>query len=310
MSSGTTLCQKLKNGLNESRILVLCTQVLIGFQFRSVFEKGYEKLTAISQDLLLGSLIGLLVSLALLISPAAYHRIVEEGEDSHAVYQFTSRMMTCALLPLSLAMGINFFAVTYGWIGTSPALALSAAVVIVALGFWYGLELVKKKQIGKEDEKLMKRPHQNSHETPLSQRIEQVLTEARLVLPGAQALLGFGFVTMLMESFEKLPQSSKNIHIAGLVCVTLAVILLMTPAAYHRIVERGEDTERFHRFATGAVLAALIPLALGICGELFVVVRKVTESQMTALAMSAGMLLLFYGLWFALMFAIRARTRG
>jgi hypothetical protein len=39
------LKQKIKNTLDEGRILVIGSQVLIGFQFRSVFEPGFEQLS-------------------------------------------------------------------------------------------------------------------------------------------------------------------------------------------------------------------------------------------------------------------------
>lgn len=72
----------------------------------------------------------------------------------------------------------------------------------------------------------------------------------------------------------------------------------MTPAAYHRIVNQGEDTDEFFRLASRLV-AAMIPLAAGICGDFFVVTRSVSNS--TALAVGAGfsLFLLFLGMWFA-----------
>jgi hypothetical protein len=42
----------------------------------------------------------------------------------------------------------------------------------------------------------------------------------------------------------------------------------------------------------------MIPLAPGICGELFIVVRKVFESATAGIISAAAMLLFFYGLWF------------
>jgi hypothetical protein len=78
----------------------------------------------------------------------------------------------------------------------------------------------------------------------------------------------------------------------------LTVVLLMAPAAYHRIAERGEETEHFHKFASIMVVAAMVPFALSISGDLFVVIRKVTESASIALAASGLALALFYGLWF------------
>jgi len=43
------LKDKIQNALDEGRMLVLGSQVLLGFQFRSAFEPGFEKLPASSQ---------------------------------------------------------------------------------------------------------------------------------------------------------------------------------------------------------------------------------------------------------------------
>src|ERR671933_377892 len=40
---------KVKNALDEARMLVLGAQVLVGFQFRSVFEPGFDQLPLLSQ---------------------------------------------------------------------------------------------------------------------------------------------------------------------------------------------------------------------------------------------------------------------
>jgi cytochrome bd-type quinol oxidase subunit 2 len=135
-----------------------------------------------------------------------------------------------------------------------------------------------------------------------------VLTEARVVLPGAQTLLGFQFIVFLMESFDKLPGSSKYLHFAALALVVLSIVLLMTPAAYHRIAERGEETEHFHRFASRILLAAMAPLALGLSLDFFIVARKVTESAALAAGLALALLVLFYGLWFGFT-AYRRRQR-
>src|SRR5215213_11866543 len=98
----------------------------------------------------------------------------------------------------------------------------------------------------------------------------QLKQKIKNTLGGAQALIGFQFISLFMEAFQKLPQSLKIIHFISLCCVGLAIILLMTPAAYHRIVEQGEQTERFHRFASRILLWSLVPLALGISGDFYV----------------------------------------
>ena len=134
----------------------------------------------------------------------------------------------------------------------------------------------------------------------LSNRIKHVLTECRVVLPGSQALLGFQFVVILTESFDKLTPLSKYIHLAALGLNALTIVLLITPAAYHRMVERGEETEHFHHFASKVLVAALVPLALALAADVYVVVQKVTESQLVSVVSALVILAVFWELWFGL----------
>ena len=103
-----------------------------------------------------------------------------------------------------------------------------------------------------------------------------------------------------MENFDKLPALSKYLHLASMICVAGRHRDFDDSAAYHRIVEKGEETEHFHRFASRMVLAALVPLALGICGDVFVVVRKVLDSTLVAVVAAVVTLAVFYELWFGL----------
>jgi hypothetical protein len=84
-----------------------------------------------------------------------------------------------------------------------------------------------------------------SEEVPLPRRIDQMLTEARVILPGAQALLGFQLAVALTQGFDGLPPASKALHAGGLGFVALSTVLLMAPAAYHRIVYDGDASKRF-----------------------------------------------------------------
>jgi heme A synthase len=148
--------------------------------------------------------------------------------------------------------------------------------------------------------------HTEDDET-LNDKVKHVLTEARVVLPGAQALLGFQFVTMLLDDFDKLPESSKQVHLASLLATALTTVLLMTPAAYHRMVERGANTEEFHRLAGRFVILSMVPLALGITGDFFVVMRKVSDSVPLAATSATALLAVSYGFWFGYTLYRRAK---
>jgi hypothetical protein len=137
-------------------------------------------------------------------------------------------------------------------------------------------------------------------EKQIDEEIRHALTEIRMVLPGAQALLGFQFITLVLQEFEKLPGSMKTMHLVSLSMMALAVILLMTPAAYHRIAERGENTEHFHHFAGRMLLAALVPLGLGLAGDFYVVMWKVTSSHRVAASCTMALVVFIFGMWFGL----------
>jgi Family of unknown function (DUF6328) len=72
-----------------------------------------------------------------------------------------------------------------------------------------------------------------------------------VILPGSQALLGFQLAIVLTQAFEKLPPALKMVHGAALLFISLSIVLLMAPAAYHRIVYKGEDSEDFIALAVG-----------------------------------------------------------
>jgi len=82
MPAVTSLRARIKNALDEVRILVLGTQVLLGFAYRAFFEPRFERLAPRDKGVILASLCLLLAQIGVLLMPAARHRIVERGTDS------------------------------------------------------------------------------------------------------------------------------------------------------------------------------------------------------------------------------------
>ena len=286
-----SLRTKVKNALDEARILVLGTQVLLGFQYRAFFEPSFAKLPRLQQSLNLVGLVLLLIVIALVMLPAARHRIVERGRDTPELHTFTMNAVSCALVPFAVALALDVFSAG-ATRGLRTGVALGVATLIFALAFWFGVGLVFGRQGHEQEEE---------GEMKLEDKIVQVLTEARVVLPGAQALFGFQLAITLMESYERLPGSSKDMHLFSTCAIACVIIFLMAPPAYHRIVDRGEDTERFHQFASWMVLAAMVVLPVGFAGDLWVVVRKQTGSLAAANLSAAATLAAFYGVWFGAM---------
>jgi len=129
------------------------------------------------------------------------------------------------------------------------------------------------------------------------EKITELLTESRIILPGVQALLGFQFASYLTQAFEKLSPAAKAVNTGSLLLLVLAMVLLMTPAPYHRLAEGGESTEHFERVASRLVLAALSPLALGVAGDAFVV-TEVALGNVAGIALAFACAAGMVGLWF------------
>jgi hypothetical protein len=101
-----------------------------------------------------------------------------------------------------------------------------------------------------------------------------------------------------------LPYNAKLVHAAALGLIALNVILLMTPAALHRLTFGGEDSASFLRIGSAFVIAAPLFLAGGIALEAYVVMQKVDGGRGWAAAAGASFLVLA-GLWYALPLALR-----
>ena len=144
----------------------------------------------------------------------------------------------------------------------------------------------------------------------LHDRIDQMLTEARVVLPGAQAMLGFQLIVTLVPAFEQLPDTTRNVHFLSLAMVTLSIAILLAPAAIHRLGYDGEDDDRFYRQGSALVTAALAPLALGIAGDIYVAMWKLSgNTELPAIA-GSGMLIVLLTLWYFWPLIVRARQSG
>ena len=141
--------------------------------------------------------------------------------------------------------------------------------------------------------------------TAIKTKIEQLLTEARLIIPGGQALFGFQFVAMLTNGFDHLSTTAKSVHAAALCLIGINVILMMTPAALHRLSFGGEDSPDFFRLGSAFVITAPAFLAAGIAAEFYVVFMKALDVQPLAISAAVVVFLLASGFWYVWPLALR-----
>jgi hypothetical protein len=130
----------------------------------------------------------------------------------------------------------------------------------------------------------------------LAQAAQYLLDEARMVLPGIQALFGFQLVAVFSDRFSRLPESHQQLHFAAIALVVISIALVMTPAAYHRHQEALEVTHTFVVASTRLLLLGMVPLALALCLDFYLIGQLIVAGPWAhAFAWAAFAVLLF--LW-------------
>jgi hypothetical protein len=254
--------------LDELRMQMLGTQVLFGFQFQGVFQDGFQTLSRPVQLIDLTVFGILILTFAFLVAPAAQHRLVERGVATRRLFNTANRFAELALATYALAIGADVFVVASAYWGHVVSAVTGIGAVIAAVLLWFGFGIIAK---GLERREAMP----DRREPELHEKIDQMLTEARVILPGAQALLGFQFVATMTKAFHELPSPIQNSHFIALGAVLLAIMLLIAPAAVHRLGFGGQDAERMHEIGSNLISIALVPLATGIAIDVYVALAKV-----------------------------------
>jgi uncharacterized protein DUF6328 len=174
-------------------------------------------------------------------------------------------------------------------------------------------ELVSLYDCGRLRKKNAAREYSGMEDESLHQEAQRTIEEARMVLPGIQALFGFQLMAVFNNRFQELTLYEQYIHFSSLLLVALAIALIMTPAAYHRLVERGMVSHFFIDLASSLIATAMIPLMLAIALEVLLVGRLILGRGWGSIAGASGTFVVFAFLWFVYPFLKRnperARTR-
>jgi hypothetical protein len=134
----------------------------------------------------------------------------------------------------------------------------------------------------------------------LKDAVEFLLEEARMVLPGIQALFGFQLIAVFNQGFaEKLSRGEQLLHLAAIGMTAVAVALIMTPAAFHRQKGPHHVSDAFVQISTRLLLWSMWPLAAAISIDFYLVGRVIAgENWVTAVA--TALFALFVLLWFVM----------
>ena len=126
-------------------------------------------------------------------------------------------------------------------------------------------------------------PLEERQELSLDAAASHLLEECRTVVPGMQALFGFQLIAVFSTGFgEQLSRGGRFVPLAATVLVTIAIALVMAPAALHRQMHPMAVSRQFVRISSRLLMASLGPLAVGICLDVYLVTLVIVGSGMIA----------------------------
>jgi hypothetical protein len=144
-----------------------------------------------------------------------------------------------------------------------------------------------------------------THHKKVDEEMRNLIEEARVILPGLQALFGFQTIAVFNDRFADLEKFAKVCHILGLAMVIIAVAMTMTPATYYR-ARNGNATVGMARICSFMIRGAMAPLAVGLALDMFTVIDVATGVLSVSIAAGAATFVLLGFLWFVL----PSRERG
>jgi len=138
-------------------------------------------------------------------------------------------------------------------------------------------------------------------EPSLEDQTTYVLDEARMVLPGIQALFGFQLIAVFSDRFlVDLTPTDRALHLFAILAVAVAVALVMTPAAFHRQVQPRKITSQFLSLASVLITAAMVALMIAIAVDVYVVAHLVLQTLGLAILVGLLTAVVFGACWFGL----------
>src|SRR3954471_8105657 len=154
------LTEKVKTALDETRILIMGAQILLGFQLRGVFADAFDALPSFDRFLFAAALGLLVVVVGLLIMPGPYHRMGEGGSDSGQLHDLVSLVADLALFPFALALGLGIFIASERMFGVVIGAVAGGGWTGLALALWYGIPRWRRRSRGARKRQLKKRAKQ------------------------------------------------------------------------------------------------------------------------------------------------------
>ncbi|WP_162823888.1 DUF6328 family protein [Lysobacter sp. TY2-98] len=131
--------------IEECRMVLPGVQALFGFQLIAVFSERFDTaLTAAEKQLHLASIVLVALSIALIMTPAAYHRLTAPDRVTAHFLRLSTRLLMAGMPLLMAALVIDAYLVGRLIDGHSVGLAVASVVFAVFSTLWFVLPMVSR----------------------------------------------------------------------------------------------------------------------------------------------------------------------
>lgn len=144
MADETRLDRELNELLQELRVTLPGVQVLFAFLLTVPFSQRFGQLTSTQRTAYFVAFLTAAVATALLLAPAAYHRIQWRQHDKERLLRTSTVLAIVGLGFLALVMAAAAFVVSDVLYETTWAAVIAAGVVALLAAFWFVLPLMSR----------------------------------------------------------------------------------------------------------------------------------------------------------------------
>jgi hypothetical protein len=138
--------------LEECRIVLPGIQVLFGFQLATVFTDRFARaLSSGEQRLHLLAIALVAIAIALIMTPAAYHRQAEPQHASERFIRVSTRLLLASMPPLALAICLDFYLVARLVLHDGLVAWLGVVLFAVFVALWFVLPLLGRRKARRRD---------------------------------------------------------------------------------------------------------------------------------------------------------------
>lgn len=124
--------------LDECRMVLPGVQALFGFQLIAVFNDRFAtSLDAFEQRLHFASLTLVAIAAALVMTPAAYHRMTDITHVTRGFLAMSSRLLLASMVALAIGLALDYYVVGYLVFEDRRVAVAAAALLAILTLLWF-----------------------------------------------------------------------------------------------------------------------------------------------------------------------------